>query len=487
MLDTIEDLKFLGDSNLFTFAQKESKALKERIFEIYTLYRLSQNLNLSLQVEELFDGTIKILKDSLKIQDFCFILWDEEDGGLKPCKTDDGNIQAKGLSYKTDEGLCGAVYSKGETILIQDIAKDSEFKDSKDIMYSTGSLLAIPMQSNGSKTIGVLYIHKKDINAFKGDDKKFFSAIASTVASAIERARSYEKAQKESMLDNLTGLYNRRFFFDNMARQTSRAVRYGETFSIIMLDIDYFKYFNDTYGHLIGDEILKNLASVIKMHIRQSDIVARYGGEEFIILLPRISKEDAVFTAEKIRIVVEDELAQSIKNKDIDRISITAGVSTYQEDGTTSQEIIDSADRFMLLGKQKGRNKVIWSLSEEKISVMHEKRVSTRYVTVLKGAQNVNITAEQSSASFIEIMMEEEWKMCILKDISKTGFKGEGEFSAVQGGVLKGNVPLATGEFNPFSVRVAYAKQNPHSRCEFGAEVVEGAENWKKFYVSVVY
>ncbi|MBI5681682.1 MAG: sensor domain-containing diguanylate cyclase [Deltaproteobacteria bacterium] len=486
MAETIEDLKFLGDSNLFIFAHKESKALKERFFELYTLYRLSQNLNLSLQVTELFDSTVKFLKTSLNIKDFCFMLLDEECGELKVWKANGiTHDETEDITFKLGEGITGIVASTGESILIQDISKDNRCIDCKEIIPSVGSLLAIPMISNGN-TVGVMTIHKQDINAFKEDDKKFFSAIASTVANSIDRARSYEKAQKESMIDSLTGLYNRRFFSDSIIRQSSRAVRYGETFSIIMLDIDHFKYFNDTYGHIVGDEILKNLASIIRANIRQSDIVARYGGEEFVILLPRICKEDAVLTAEKTRLMVEEKLAQSITGKDIEKITITLGVAAYSQDGTTPEEITNSADRFMLMGKQKGRNKVIWSLSGDKEYIAYEKRVSTRYVTVLKGAQNVNVNTNQAS-SFIEIRTEEEWKMCVLKDISKTGFRGEVEFETKIEDTYTGNVPLASQESNPFSMKVVYVKKNQHNRYEFGAEVIEGSENWKKFYISILY
>ena len=348
------------DEYLFNFTDNNTEKLKERFFELLILYSLNKNLNLSIQLEDLLNTTINFLKDSLKIDEFCFMLLDNNRKVLKVWTADKATFEAaKDVTFNIGEGISGIVVQTGEPIMIQDVNKDSRFLYYKAKLPNIGSFLSIPLKLSDNRIIGVLNIHKKEINSFKNDDKIFFSIIARNLANAIERARLYEKVQKEAMYDDLTGLYTRRYFFENCYREFSESVRFGKTFSIILADIDHFKYFNDTYGHPTGDAILKELASILITNVRHSDIVCRYGGEEFAILLPNTGKDGAAFTADKLRTLVETNLAEINKSKDIGKITITAGVSTYPDDGNTVDEVISKADKFLYLGKVRGRNMVV--------------------------------------------------------------------------------------------------------------------------------
>jgi len=348
------------DEYLFNFTDNNTEKLKERFFELLILYSLNKNLNLSIQLEDLLNTTINFLKDSLKIDEFCFMLLDNNRKVLKVWTADKATFEAaKDVTFNIGEGISGIVVQTGEPIMIQDVSKDSRFLYYKAKLTNIGSFLSIPLKLSDNRIIGVLNIHKKEINAFKTDDRIFFSIIAQNLANAIERARLYEKVQKEAMYDDLTGLYTRRYFFENCYREFSESVRFGKTFSIILADIDHFKYFNDTYGHPTGDAILKELASILITNVRHSDIVCRYGGEEFAILLPNTGKDGAAFTADKLRTLVETNLAEINKSKDIGKITITAGVSTYPDDGNTVDEVISKADKFLYLGKVRGRNMVV--------------------------------------------------------------------------------------------------------------------------------
>jgi len=476
-MNNTQSFGFGDDSDLFISAQKESESLKERFFELYLLYTLSKNLNLSLQLNSLFDKTINLLKDSLKIEDFCFMLIDEECNELKIWKANGNTYEAaKDVTFKIGEGVSGIVAQTGESILIQDVSKDERFLYYKGKLSDIGSFMSIPLRLSDGKIIGVLNIHKRVINAFHENDKILFNAIAHNVANAIERAKIYEKVQKESMFDYLTRLHTRKYFIESSHREHSKAERYGGIFSIIMIDIDHFKYFNDTYGHLLGDEALKKVASLLKVNVRQGDVVSRYGGEEFAMLLPGTDKDGATLSAEKLRTMVEEELALEIGSSS-EKITITVGVASYPEDGKTVEEIIAMADKFLYIGKEIGRNRVVNRVLS--LSVIDEKRVSNRYRMAMKIARGVN------QIQCIEIKMDDKiWKICAVKDISKTGFKGEVESDIKIDNIYTCKVILDSDVHIPdlFSIKVAHVRRVHNNRYQIGAEITDGQDSWKRLF-----
>ena len=476
-MNNTQSFGFGDDSDLFISAQKESESLKERFFELYLLYTLSKNLNLSLQLNSLFDKTINLLKDSLKIDDFCFMLIDEECNELKIWKANNVTYEAaKDITFKIGEGISGIVAQTGESILIQDVSKDERFLYYKGKLPDIGSFMSIPLRLSDGRIIGVLNIHKREVNAFHKNDKILFNAIANNVANAIDRAKIHEKVQKESMFDYLTRLHTRKYFIESSHREHSKAERYGGIFSIIMIDIDHFKYFNDTYGHLLGDEALKKVASLLKVNVRQGDVVSRYGGEEFAMLLPGTDKDGATLSAEKLRTMVEEELALEIGSSS-EKITITVGVASYPEDGKTVEEIIAMADQFLYIGKEIGRNRVVNRVLS--LSVIDEKRVSNRYRMAMKIARGVN------QIQCIEIKMDDKiWKICAVKDISKTGFKGEVESDIKIDNIYTCKVILDSDVHIPdiFSIKVAHVRRVHNNRYQIGAEITDGQDSWKRLF-----
>ena len=154
-----------------------------------------------------------------------------------------------------------------------------------------------------------------------------------------------------SLTDPLTGLFNRRALFDKLDYELKRAARIKNYLCLLMLDIDYFKKINDTYGHLIGDEILKGIAEALRNNVRDTDIVGRYGGEEFLIVLPDCALSDGINVAEKIRhTIMGSEFVQNIK------ITISGGIVEYGNENI--EDFINSADLYLYQAKQKGRNRI---------------------------------------------------------------------------------------------------------------------------------
>ena len=474
-----ESLKSGDDQQLFTSAQKECESLKEKFSELYILYSLSKNLNSSLQVG-LFSKTIHLLKDLLKIEDFCFMLMDEKDNELKMWKASSDTYEcAKDVTFKAGEGISGIVFQTGEPILINNVNNEERFLSYKGKIPDIGSFLSVPLKLSDNKVIGVLNIQKREMNAFRENDKTLFRAVAQDIAHTIERSRRYEKAQKEAMFDDLTALYTRRYFLESCSHEYSKVERYKKNFSIIIADIDYFKYFNDTYGHAMGDEILKKLSSTLKANVRQGDVVCRYGGEEFAILLPGIDKDGATIIAEKLRSVVERELIKETRDSKV--VTITAGVATYPEDGKTVEQIILSADKYLYLGKESGRNKVVNTAFDNVRKEKDEKRVGGRYKTAIKIARGTN------HIQSIEIKVnDKDWKICAIRDVNEKGFSGELEFDGRIDNYIC-NVVTDAEVHNPniFPIRIAHAEKSNHghyNRYLIGAEITDEHDRWEEMF-----
>ncbi len=158
--------------------------------------------------------------------------------------------------------------------------------------------------------------------------------------------------------DGLTGLYNHRYFQEALALETVRSLRYGHTFSLLFLDVDYFKHYNDTHGHLEGDRLLITLSQKVKEYVRGSDIVARYGGEEFVIILPETSRKHANQLAENIRQDVAEFPFKGRESQVTGSVTISIGVATYPEDGSDGASLIKHADDLLYKAKNSGRNQV---------------------------------------------------------------------------------------------------------------------------------
>ena len=181
--------------------------------------------------------------------------------------------------------------------------------------------------------------------------------ITMLIVKYIIKSKDFDQQYKLATTDGLTGLYNHRYFQEQMTNALENAKRYESNFSLIIIDIDYFKKFNDNYGHQCGDRVLRTVAQTLRKNVRATDIVCRYGGEEMSIILPNINKEDAIFTAEKLCKIIAEQEVQTTNDKTTN-VTISLGVSTFPQDAQTTQEMIKTADERLYSAKENGRNRV---------------------------------------------------------------------------------------------------------------------------------
>ncbi len=221
------------------------------------------------------------------------------------------------------------------------------------------SLLAVPLLLK-QQALGLLVVDEtRETHRFLEDEVTLVSAIANQAVLAIENARLYLQVKEQAITDGLTGLYNHRFFQLRFADEFAHCKRYGNDLALIMLDIDHFKEYNDSFGHIAGDLALKEIANLTRASVRENDLVARYGGEEFVIILPMTNLEGAKVVAERIRESVLN--CRFLGDMKIPQVSITVslGVSAYRQGVDNREDLLREADDALYQAKESGRNRVI--------------------------------------------------------------------------------------------------------------------------------
>lgn len=233
-----------------------------------------------------------------------------------------------------------------------DIEKNVSLPEARDFR----SLIAVPLMI-GAKLLGVLRVDSPQEAHFTVDDLRFLSRIGDLGAVALESAHLYEHLQDLAIKDGLTGLYLRRYLLDRMTEELPRQLRRKQELSFLMMDLDHFKKYNDQFGHVAGDIVLKTLSDILIKYFQQpGNVICRYGGEEFAVMLPDCSKEQAQKLAEDFRKEVAG--TEIVLRREKTNITVSVGVAAFPLDAQIKEELIQKADQALYKAKQKGRNKV---------------------------------------------------------------------------------------------------------------------------------
>ncbi len=240
-------------------------------------------------------------------------------------------------------------------MVVSDIRNDPFTANRMLVESNLKAYAGVPLLVEGN-AIGVLYALENEPRSFEQVDIDFMISLANRASAAIEKVQLFEDIQLRSIMDDLTGVFNRRHFFEKAEVEFQRARRYQHPISIIILDIDHFKRFNDRFGHIHGDHALKTVAKTIQDEIRSPDLLSRYGGEEFCILLPETELDGASAFAERIRKKVAGILLDVDGSQE--SLTISMGVSTLDPSTPNLIELLDQADDALYRAKRAGRNRV---------------------------------------------------------------------------------------------------------------------------------
>jgi diguanylate cyclase (GGDEF)-like protein len=343
---------------LFLFIKKErkyknlEKGYLRTIRELNILNELSAHLHTTMDREAVLESIVDRVKDLLRAEKSAIIIIDKHEritdfySSLGP--TGDCKTEVRGIIKK--------VFKELTPLRTENIKEVPDFHGFPDKHPDISSLLIVPIMLR-RKAIGVLAVSdKKGSCSFSSEDEDLLLTLAFHSAFAIEKVNLHEGIVKMASTDGLTELNNHRAFQERLNEEIERAKRFGNKISLLMMDIDHFKEFNDTYGHVCGDEALKRIACTLTENIRTVDFAARYGGEEFAIILPEIPLEGAMVVAERIREAVEKQTLR-LNGKEA-KITLSIGVASFPDHALNRKDFIERSDKALYLAKGSGRNKV---------------------------------------------------------------------------------------------------------------------------------
>lgn len=257
----------------------------------------------------------------------------------------------RSTTWRRSVGLYGRALRTGRPVVANDIRREDEYVS---VVPDVLSKLCVPIMVAG-RAEGMINLESRTVDTYSPSDVDFIAALAESASIAIKNARLYRTVEQSAIRDGLTGLYNHSYFHQALAGEMERAVRYGREMSLVLLDVDDFKRFNDDHGHLVGDRILRRLGATLLSHTRRADTVARYGGEEFAVLMSDTTHDQALVAVEKLVEAIETEQPDGESAK----ITVSLGVATYAADGVTPADLISVADRRMYRAKREGKNRVV--------------------------------------------------------------------------------------------------------------------------------
>jgi diguanylate cyclase (GGDEF)-like protein len=332
----------LQNARLYSLEQQRARQLQ-------AINAIAQQTTAVLDLEELLGRVCELVQDAFRVSHVSLFLREENDlvlrahhGTLTPHIPQGGRFPAGNEPW-------ASVLAGNGTGVETDLTSAPVTK----FFAESASRMLIPLVSFG-QTLGILALDSAQPDAFRDGDLQSLESVADICATAIQNANYVDRVKQLAYLDGLTGIFNRRFFEMRILEEIERARRYGTGMAVVMADIDHFKRLNDEFGHVLGDEVLRQVSSLFHQQVRKIDVVCRYGGEEFAILLTQTSAQHAINIAEKLRKLVAHWQFPGVPRA----VTISAGAAAFPDQGTTRDELVKAADSALYTAKQAGRNRV---------------------------------------------------------------------------------------------------------------------------------
>lgn len=333
-----------------------NNALSGRLKRYRGLREIGESFSVKLSLEDIYQLAVKTAYKVIPGSDAAVLFIVDEVEQQLQLTASKKSSELPRIKSKNGDIFDHWVFKERQPLNVSDINEDFRF-DYKPLHgeRNFSSLISVPLISQ-LRIIGILRLNSKQKNAYTFDDLRLLDFISDLVSSAINNARLYKTTEELSIKDSLTGFYVHRYLKTRLEEETERARITHTPLSVIMIDIDHFKDYNDRYGHSAGDKVLLGISEIIRRNIKDGYIAARYGGEEFVIVLPNTDKEIAKEVAERIR--EEISSYSFILRRKETGVTISAGVVSYSEGLKDKEELLKAADFCLYRAKREGRNRI---------------------------------------------------------------------------------------------------------------------------------
>jgi len=370
-------------SQVATSLEKEylQEELRKREQELAVVNRLAAVIISSLNIREVYDAFIVELRGVVDVDWATIALIEGDEMHFEVLSTEVGSTWEAGDKVPLKGTGTEWVAKRKKALVEPDLAKNRRFWTGEHhLKQGIRSIVYLPLLVK-NEAIGSLIIASRKPKAYTPGQVRLLERLASQIAIPVENSRLYAEAEQRARVDQLTNLFNRRHFDECIKQEIDRHSRYRSMLSLILLDLDFFKAYNDTQGHVAGDKILELMGKLINRAVRTTDLAFRYGGDEFAIILPQSTTNDALVVAERVR----GRIAAEMSKKDI-RISASLGLASWPSDGVTSDEVINAADRALYYAKETGGNRTC---------------VASKMLPSLAEAANAKVATEKEVLSII--------------------------------------------------------------------------------------
>jgi two-component system, cell cycle response regulator len=329
-------------------------------------YQAIQRLNRARKLAEVLEELIGVAQQMVPADLAAVVLLDEED----PAKARVARLVShpdlkgvaglEGLEFPAADGLVGSAMARDASLPLAEVDPARTPIFGATSLRGLASLKVVPLKA-GAAVRGALLLGARQKGAYGREVVQQLEVVAMQAGQSLERARLFDRTERLATTDGLTGLTNHRTFQERLEAQLALAQRYGKRVSLLICDVDHFKSVNDTYGHPVGDEVLRGLARTLGKEARNTDVVARYGGEEFAIVMPETDTGGASVIAERIR----DRVARLRFDTPQGplRVTVSLGVATFPDDARAKAELVERADGCLYHAKRHGRNQTVTAAS----------------------------------------------------------------------------------------------------------------------------
>ncbi|HHV61859.1 MAG TPA: diguanylate cyclase [Firmicutes bacterium] len=389
-------------ARLVRSAHSSIEEVKRKNEELRSLHNACCAVASSLDLDAVLRELHSAIRGMMDASTFYVALYNEQSGEIKfqYIVDNDKAVESFVINISDCRGFTPGIIKTRKPVFVRDRLADPSSMPAGAVLggYQDSdtprSIIGIPLVVD-NRVVGVLSVQSPNY-CYSEDDLRILTAISTQAAMAIENARLCEELKRKNealqqreeelrkvnealdrelvelsrlhritqelaVTDPVTGLYNYRYFQEHLTQEIERAQRYRRVLSLIMVDIDDFKIYNDTHGHQAGDAVLRAVARLIARSVRGTDIVARYGGEEFVVILIETEKKYAVEVAEKIRSRIASYRFPNEETQPSGILTVSVGVATYPDDAKTKFDLINAADMAMYRSKKEGRNRVYWA------------------------------------------------------------------------------------------------------------------------------